>query len=73
MEKITITLTKEETLVLYNLCYRVSENVACFEHKAEQMVLWSIEAQLDKLLIEPFNADYLNTIENAKEHIVKTK
>lgn len=66
-----IELNKDEILVLYDFLYRISENKKYFEDIAEQKVLWNIEAQLDKELVEPFMSDYEEQIEKARENVRK--
>ena len=60
MEKISIELTKDETLVLFEFLARFNEteHPDIFEDQAEQKVLWIIEGQLEKQLVEPFRPDY---------------
>lgn len=42
-----------------------------FQDKSEQIVLWSIECQLEKILSEPHSEYYLNALAAAKNHIKK--
>lgn len=64
-----IKLTKDEALVLYDYIYRISENEELFEDIAEQQVLWSIEAQFDKELLEPLMPEYKAIINRARENV----
>ncbi len=56
---ITITLTKDQALVLCNLINRWDdEGKVRFECVAEYLALTKIGGQLDKCLVEPFRSDY---------------
>ncbi len=67
-----IALSHDESLVLFELLHRIenaknTENL--FEDLAEQEVLWHIQAQLEKVLVEPFQADYPAIIEAARRSV----
>lgn len=66
-----IELTKAEALVLHDLLYRISEKDEYYEDIAEQYVLWSIEAQLEKALVEPSTENYAEIIEQSRETVRK--
>ena len=66
-----IELTKAETLVLHDLLYRISGKDEYFEDIAEQYVLWSIEAQLEKELVEPSMDNYSDIIKQSREIVRK--
>jgi hypothetical protein len=40
------------------------------EHQAEQRVLWEIEAQLEKALVEPLQPDYAALVSAARERLI---
>jgi hypothetical protein len=71
MEKISIELTKDETLVLFEFLARFNEteHPDIFEDQAEQKVLWIIEGQLEKQLVEPFRPNYKKIINEARNKI----
>ena len=55
-DKISITLTKNEALVLHEFLSRFNEkddDDHVFEDQAEQRVFWDIECELEKILAEP--------------------
>ena len=62
----TLELSEAEAVVLHDLLYRISGNEEYFEDIAEQYVLWSIECQLEKELIEPHTDSYSEVIEQAR-------
>ena len=61
-----IKLTTAEAMVLYDLLYRIGGKKEHFEDIAEQYVLWSIECQLEKKLVEPHKDNYSEVIEQAR-------
>jgi len=67
----TINLTKDQSLVLFELLSRlnVQYNSPVFEDQAEQVVLWEIEGQLQKLLVEPFMPGYKDMLAGARERL----
>lgn len=42
---------------------------AFFEDQAEQRVVWNIEATLEKSLVAPFRADYLEIVAAARARV----
>jgi len=62
-------LSKDESLVLSDLLYRISENEEIFPDIAERRVLWRIEGQLDKELVESFMPNYVELVNEAKNRI----
>jgi len=69
--EITIKLTKDEALVLFELLSRFSENdnKEIFQDAAEEKALWVIEEQLEKILVEPFKPNYQDIIQEARNRI----
>ena len=69
-DTVSLELTHEEALVLFELLCRVDERDALpFEHKAERLVLWDLEAQLERTLVEPFAPNYVDLLRAAREHV----
>ena len=68
---ITINLTKDQALVLFEFVSRINEqpDSNIFEDEAELFALSEVEGQLQKILDEPFRPDYNNIIEKARERI----
>ena len=64
----SIELSHDELLVLYDLLHRLGE---IFEDPSEQEVLWHIQTQLEKELVEPFQADYQAIIEEARRAVTE--
>lgn len=67
----TLELSEAEAVVLHDLLYRISGKEEYFEDIAEQYVLWSIECQLEKELIEPHTDSYSEVIEQARDAVRK--
>ena len=69
--EITITLNKDEALVLFEFLSRFNENdnKEIFQDQAEEKVLWRIEGQLEKILVEPFMPNYQDIIKEARNRI----
>lgn len=64
-----IELNDAETLVLYDWLKRISEDGEYFQDISEQEVLWRIEAQMDKVLVEPFKPNYVEIIAEARKQV----
>jgi len=69
--EITITLNKDEALVLFKFLSRFNENdnKEIFQDQAEEKTLWVIEGQLEKILVEPFMPNYQDIIQEARNRI----
>ena len=69
--EITIKLTKDEALVLFEFLSRFNEddNKEIFQDQAEEKTLWIIEGQLEKILVEPFMPNYQDIIQEARSRI----
>jgi len=69
--QITIKLTKDESLVLFEFLSRFNQtdHADIFADQSEQKILWTIEGQLEKILVEPFNPDYMDIIKEARNRL----
>lgn len=71
--EIKLVLNKDEALVFFEFLSRIGEKEdmydKLFEDKAEQQVLWCLEGQLEKTLVEPFYPNYSEIIESARNKI----
>lgn len=68
-----IQLTPDDALVLFEWLSRRDEDDALeptIEHWSEQLVLWSVLAQLEKTLAEPFDPSYKELLNEARERLV---
>ncbi|WP_101526314.1 hypothetical protein [Nocardioides houyundeii] len=68
---VTITLTSDEALVLFELLHRWedAEQVTAPQHKSEQVALWSLSALLERELREPFDPRYNHLVAAARERL----
>lgn len=64
-----IELTQQEALVLFEWLHQNSEKEELFAHPAEQKVLWRMEAQLEKTLLEPCMPDYWQLVDVARAQV----
>lgn len=65
-----LELSDDEALVLFECLARLAEGAALpLEDEAERYVLWRLEAQLDKGLVEPFRADYAALVDAARRRV----
>ncbi|MBG6188801.1 hypothetical protein [Flavobacterium sp. CAN_S2] len=70
-EKVTIELTKDEALVLFDFLGRFNQkaNESDFEDQAEQITLWNVECVLETILVEPFMPNYEDILKHSREKI----
>jgi hypothetical protein len=72
-EKVTITLSRDEALVLFEFLSRFTEQQQLdIRDQAEQRVLWDIQADLESALPEPLAHDYDQLVQKARESIRDT-
>ncbi len=66
----TLELTNDEALVLFDWLARLDgQDALPVEDAAEETVLWSLLAQLEKVLVEPFRPDYDDRVERARARL----
>lgn len=69
-EKITIELSGDEALVLFDWIKRFNEKESIdFEDQAEERVLWNLEALLEKSLVVPFTSEYTTLLMKARDRM----
>ena len=72
-EKVIITLSRDEALVLFEFLSRFTEKQQLdIRDQAEQRVLWEILAGLESALPEPLAHDYDEQLQRARESIRDT-
>ena len=72
-DTITVHLTRSQALVLYDWLWRQDEAGRLpIGHDAEQSVLWTLEGELERLLVEPLHKDYDGLVEAARALIAGT-
>ena len=67
-DRITIHLTSDEALVLFDWLHRCEERDRWVqpEHRAKQVALWNLSALLERELVQPFDHDYVRSVEAAQ-------
>ena len=71
--RINISLSKDEALVLFEFFARFEEPPYEFSliDNAEFIAVSSISAQLDKILIEPFKPEFQSLLQQAKSRLAE--
>lgn len=71
---VTITLTSDEGLVLFDLLHRWdgAGRVGGLNHHGEQVALWNLTALLERELAEPFGAQYVGHVAAATDRLTST-
>ncbi len=67
-DRITLDLTKAEALVLFDWLARSDDETRC-DDPAAQQVLWLLEGQLEKKLVEPLDPNYAQLLTQARERV----
>ena len=69
-EAISLSLTKQEALVLFDQLSRFSNTGAfTFEDQSERRVLWNVCCLLEKVLVEPFMGNYGELLASARASV----
>ena len=67
---VMIELTPDEALVFFDWLARFNAGTTgMFEDQAEERVLWNLEATLERVLVEPFAANYGELLGQARERV----
>jgi hypothetical protein len=66
-----LELSREDLLVLFELCHRICEtDKVAASHPAEVVIIDKIAGQLERALAEPFSPDYTDTLSAARSNIL---
>ena len=69
-EATSLELTRAEALVLFDYLHRLEDQkVQLSSDPAEQIALWALSASLERVLVEPFQGDYVRLVSQAREHL----
>ena len=69
-EPLKLELTQCPALVLFEwLCQTDGEESLHFSDPSEQRVLWLLEAQLERTLVEPLDPDYAKFLMKARKEV----
>lgn len=69
-DKIQLELTQDEALVLFERLNQLDQTGALpAEDTEEEQIFWNIQAQLEKVLVEPFDPQYHEILSEAKKRL----
>jgi hypothetical protein len=70
-DDVTISLTSDEALVLFDLLHRWEDDdqVAPPQNEAERIALWNLSALLERVMVEPFGPDYTRHVSEAQTRL----
>lgn len=70
-EIINLSLTKDEAIVLFEFLSRFSnsDSKLTIEDQAEERVLWNVCCELEKILVAPFQENYREILNQAREKV----
>ena len=69
-DTVTLSLTADEAVVLFELLQRFSEsNALAIEDQAETRALWNLCCLLEKQLVQPFASNYRELLADSRERL----
>lgn len=73
MTEVTVTLTSDEALVLFELLHRWedSREIAARLMPGEQTALWALSGRLESILVEPFGSNYNDLVDYARQRLAE--
>ena len=68
---VALELSGDEALILFEFLSRLNERARpeLFEDQAEERALWTLEALLQRVLVEPFRSDYAELVQQARSRL----
>jgi hypothetical protein len=71
--EVTVTLTSDEALVLFGLLHRWEDSgeVDGLLQRGEQTALWALSALLESILVEPFEGNYSELVDDARQRLAE--
>ena len=58
-DAVTLSLSKNQALVLFEWLTNLDDkDDSDYSHPSEERVVWELQSQLEKILTEPFDAEY---------------
>ena len=69
----TVTLTSDEALVLFELLHRWEDSgeIGTVLMPGEQAALWALSCRLESILAEPFEGNYLELVDHARQRLAE--
>jgi hypothetical protein len=70
---VTVTLTSDEALVLFELLHRWEDSgeLNGLLQRGEQIALWALSALLERILVEPFEGNYSELVDDARRRLAE--
>jgi hypothetical protein len=66
------TLTRDDLIILFEWAYRFCEtHKLAFSHPAEVVVIDKLAGDLERVMAEPFKAEYSQILSEARERVLK--
>ena len=71
MTDVTVTLTSDEALVLFELLHRWEDSGEIDQvlMSGEQTALWALSGCLERILVEPFEGNYRELVDHARQRL----
>jgi hypothetical protein len=72
MESVTVSLTNDEALVLFEWLARndAASGPLLIEDESERKVLWVLEGLLESVLVDPLRPDYKERLAEARARVL---
>jgi hypothetical protein len=69
--EVTVTLTSDEALVLFELLHRWEDlgEIDTLLMPGEQTALWALSGRLESILVEPFDGNYRELLDHARQRL----
>ena len=73
MTEVTVTLTSDEALVLFELLHRWEDSgeIGTVLMPGEQTALWALSGRLESTLVEPFDGNYRELLDHARQRLAE--
>lgn len=71
--EVTVALTSDEALVLFELLHRWEESgrIGTALMSGEQTALWALSGRLESVLMEPFEGNYRESVNHARRRLAE--
>ena len=73
MPDVTVALSSDEALVLFELLHRWEDSgqIGAVLMTGEQTALWALSASLESILVEPFQSNYGELVDHARQRLAE--
>jgi hypothetical protein len=71
--EVRVTLTSDEALVLFELLHRWEDSgeIDTVLMQGEQAALWALSGRLESILVEPFEGNYRELVDQARQRLAE--